>query len=465
MSSANISAGPRALREAVAVAAVPRRDRSVLELAADAGGAGLLADREVQRPPEPVSAWSLRPASSKARMRAISRKKCSPGLGGQERRVRHAIQIIEESTGTRRAGGIVAHPRKRLKTRRDGRHLHGAMAQGAQARRAGTDADHPPVRGEPGPAVRAARLHGALPSLYRPGIDRRRHHGGARPGDRLATTHRNHGHVLGRGADPARAMAEILCRTTGLCNGFGGTLHLTDPDIGFLHTSSIVGGCIGLATGAAFALKNEGGDAVAVAFFGDGSLEEGISYESMNFAALWSLPILYICENNSSGALGSVKGGFPDRSVGRDRHHPHAEPVRHAVRGGGRSQLRRGVRGGEPADRSRAQAQGPGVLCMRSPSAGPAPSRCGRSCRPVRPTSRMAWDDGKISGEHADWYRNHDPVFIYVRKLIADGRRCDARRRRGDRREGRREQMARGAEVRGGSPLPPPRRRSSHVFA
>src|SRR5215813_10184733 len=99
-------------------------------------------------------------------------------------------------------------------------------------------------------------------------------------GDRLATTHRNHGHVLGRGADPARALAEILTRTTGLCNGYGGTLHLTEPDLGFLHTSSIVGGCIGLATGAAFALKKEGGDAIAVAFFG-------------------------------RGALGSVKGGFP----------------------------------------------------------------------------------------------------------------------------------------------------------
>src|SRR5262245_14373745 len=130
-------------------------------------------------------------------------------------------------------------------------------------------------------------------------------------GDRLVTTHRNHGHVLGRGADPAPALAGRLTRTTGLCNGYGGTLHLTEPDLGFLHTSSIVGGCIGLATGAAFALKKEGGDAIAVAFFGDGSLEEGISFEAMNFAALWKLPILYVCENNSRGALGSVKGGFP----------------------------------------------------------------------------------------------------------------------------------------------------------
>src|SRR5262249_60129505 len=83
-------------------------------------------------------------------------------------------------------------------------------------------------------------------------------------GDKLATTHRNHGHVLGRGADPARAMAEILTRTTGLCNGYGGTLHLTEPDLGFLHTPSIVGGCSRLATGAAFPLQKRSRYAGAV---------------------------------------------------------------------------------------------------------------------------------------------------------------------------------------------------------
>ena len=135
-------------------------------------------------------------------------------------------------------------------------------------------------------------------------------------GDRLPTTHRNHGHLLARGADPARAMAEILYPTTGLCNGYGGTLHLTDPDIGFLHTSSIVGGSIGLATGAAFALKNEGGDAVAVAFFGDGSLEEGISYEVDEFrcAVVPSGPL--VCENNSQRRARLRQGRLSHLGVG-----------------------------------------------------------------------------------------------------------------------------------------------------
>lgn len=241
-----------------------------------------------------------------------------------------------------------------------------------------------------------------------------------RPGDRLATTHRNHGHVLARGADPARAMAEILTRTTGLCNGYGGTLHLTDPDIGFLHTSSIVGGCIGLATGAAFALKNEGGDAVSVAFFGDGSLEEGISYESMNFAALWSLPVVYICENNSRGALGSVKGGFPTsvsavKDIGRMPHlfdMPFEEVDGRDVDAVFAS-----------ASRLVAHARrrkGPVFLhAVTERWAGSKP------LWPELPTGetdiRMAWDESDIRGEHADWYRHHDPILIYARKLLKEG--------------------------------------------
>ena len=129
--------------------------------------------------------------------------------------------------------------------------------------------------------------------------------------DKLATHHRNHGHLIARGSDPKKALAEILGRETGLNRGAGGTLHLSDPGLGFISTSSIVGGSISLANGAAFALKQEGGDAIAVGLFGDGALEEGIAYESLNLAALYELPVLFVCENNSPGALGSAGGGFP----------------------------------------------------------------------------------------------------------------------------------------------------------
>ena len=129
--------------------------------------------------------------------------------------------------------------------------------------------------------------------------------------DRLATTHRNHGHIIARGADPAKALAEILGRAGGLNGGRSGTLHLSDPSLGFISTSAVVGGCISLAVGAGYACKQAGEGAVAAAFFGDGALEEGVSYEAMNVASLMRLPVLFVCENNSVDAWGAARGGFP----------------------------------------------------------------------------------------------------------------------------------------------------------
>jgi TPP-dependent pyruvate/acetoin dehydrogenase alpha subunit len=129
--------------------------------------------------------------------------------------------------------------------------------------------------------------------------------------DRICTTHRNHGHIVGRGSDPGRALAEILGRASGFNGGRSGTLHLCDPGRGFLSTSGIVGGCAGLATGAAYGIKVKREPHVAVGFFGDGALEEGLVLESFNLAALWKLPVVYVCENNSAGAIGPQQGGYP----------------------------------------------------------------------------------------------------------------------------------------------------------
>ena len=129
--------------------------------------------------------------------------------------------------------------------------------------------------------------------------------------DRICTTHRNHGHIVGRGSDPGRALAEILGRASGFNGGRSGTLHLCDPARGFLSTSGIVGGCAGLATGAAYGIKVRREPHVAVGFFGDGALEEGLVLESFNLAALWKLPVVYVCENNSAGAVGPQQGGYP----------------------------------------------------------------------------------------------------------------------------------------------------------
>jgi acetoin:2,6-dichlorophenolindophenol oxidoreductase subunit alpha len=118
-------------------------------------------------------------------------------------------------------------------------------------------------------------------------------------GDLIYTTHRNHGHMIARGADPGKALAEILGRAGGLCGGKGGTWHMTDPSLGFQSTSAMVGGSIGLSVGGGFALKHQKKANVAVALFGDGALDEGIAYEALNIASLYALPVLFLCENNS----------------------------------------------------------------------------------------------------------------------------------------------------------------------
>lgn len=117
--------------------------------------------------------------------------------------------------------------------------------------------------------------------------------------DYLFTTHRNHGHLVACGADPGRVLAEILARSTGYNHGRGGTLHVAVADLNIPHTSALVGSSIPIASGAALALKQRRRRGVSVALFGDGALEEGVYYETANIAALWKLPLLLICENNT----------------------------------------------------------------------------------------------------------------------------------------------------------------------
>lgn len=120
-------------------------------------------------------------------------------------------------------------------------------------------------------------------------------------GDVITSTHRGHGHMLARGADPARMYAELYARQDGYNRAKGGSLHMIDVDLGFLGANGIVGGGIPLATGAALQKKREGQGRVAVSFFGDGATNEGSFHESLNLASLWSLPVVYVCENNFYG--------------------------------------------------------------------------------------------------------------------------------------------------------------------
>jgi TPP-dependent pyruvate/acetoin dehydrogenase alpha subunit len=116
--------------------------------------------------------------------------------------------------------------------------------------------------------------------------------------DYITSTHRGHGHCVAKGAALDRMFAELLGKRAGYCKGKGGSMHIADPDTGNLGANAIVGGSIGIATGAAFSSKRLGTDQVAVCFFGDGALGQGLLYEAMNMAALWKLPVIYVCENN-----------------------------------------------------------------------------------------------------------------------------------------------------------------------
>ena len=116
--------------------------------------------------------------------------------------------------------------------------------------------------------------------------------------DYITSTHRGHGHCLAKGASPDRMFAELLGKATGYCKGKGGSMHIADPTTGNLGANAIVGGSIGIATGAAFSSKYLGTKQVAACFFGEGALGQGVLYEEMNMAQLWKLPVVYVCENN-----------------------------------------------------------------------------------------------------------------------------------------------------------------------
>ena len=119
-----------------------------------------------------------------------------------------------------------------------------------------------------------------------------------REDDWITSTHRGHGHCLAKGAELRPMFAELLGKEAGYCRGKGGSMHIADHVHGNLGANAIVGGSAGIATGAAFSAKRLGTGQVAVCFFGEGALGQGILYEVLNMAALWSLPVIYVCENN-----------------------------------------------------------------------------------------------------------------------------------------------------------------------
>jgi len=234
-------------------------------------------------------------------------------------------------------------------------------------------------------------------------------------GDFLFTTHRNHGHLLARGADPRRLFAEILGRKDGYNKGKGGTFHIAASELGFFHTSGIVGGIIPLATGTAYAARAKKSGQITVCLFGDGALEEGAAPESFNLASLWKLPVLFLCENNGKYGAGRAVGAaqsptmavypltdlpatykIPAKQIdGTDAGAVHVA-VSEAV-----AKIRRG--------------EGPQFIetqTVRWPG-----SETNWPVVPVATDAAMAWDVSSVPEAVREWYRSSDPVLIFIREL------------------------------------------------
>ncbi len=239
------------------------------------------------------------------------------------------------------------------------------------------------------------------------------------PDDILFTTHRNHGHLIARGADPGRMFAEILGRRDGYNKGKGGTFHLAASDLGFHHTSGIVAGILPLAIGAGYAIKARKSRSIAVCLFGDGALEEGAAPESLNIASVWKLPVLFLCENNGKYGAGRAVGAaqspymatYPLTDLPKAYKMPASQ-----VDGTDAAEVHRAV--SEAVSRIR-NGEGPQFVetqTVRWPGSEtnwpvvPAPTRV-----------ELAWDPSPVPQAKREWYRSNDPVLRFVRELVARG--------------------------------------------
>ena len=180
------------------------------------------------------------------------------------------------------------------------------------------------------------------------------------PDDVVTCTYRGHGHALALGATPVQVLGEICGRTVGCAGGLGGSMHLMEASVGLLPTFAIVGAGLPIACGAAMAARARGTDRVAVAIFGDGSTNIGAFHESLNFAAIRKLPIVFICENNLYGEYSRINLTTPVEDLAV-RAASYAMPG-HRRRAG----RRRGRQGDRGSRRPRTQGRGPSLLEMKT---------------------------------------------------------------------------------------------------
>lgn len=239
-------------------------------------------------------------------------------------------------------------------------------------------------------------------------------------GDVTYTTHRNHGHLIARGVDPAAMLAEILGRATGTNRGKGGTLHLASAAHGFPTTSSSVGGPLPIAVGSAFAFAALGRDRVSVCLFGDGALEEGAWHESANIAAMRRVPVIFLCENNSLEALGQKANEYPSSTLAAveltDLVRPFGIPFE-VIDGTDAGAVDAAM--GRAVDRARA-GDGPTFIearTVRWPGNRPLWPQLLTGVTDIA----VAWDPARLPETHRVWHERQDGVLRFVADLVAAG--------------------------------------------
>ncbi len=280
--------------------------------------------------------------------------------------------------------------------------------------------------------------------------------------DMVFTTWRNHGHLIARGASPQRMLAEILGRAGGYAGGKSGTLHLAVNELGVPATSAMVGGALPLATGAALGLKRQGSPGIVVAFFGDAALDEGAFYEAANLAAVWRVPILYVCENNSIPPENRKRGQFPSSTLAAAQlvDVPRALQIpSEVVDGADTESLAECFRRLTDEVRTTGSPRFVEVRCTRWPGnvlIWPD-LLCGESRLDWAFTSRPDLP------ELAAWVETSDPLLLYLRRLVDSGQLSREAAAATDARV--REEMAAAVRFAQSSPWPEPAEATRGTFA
>ncbi|ATY11257.1 ABC transporter substrate-binding protein [Amycolatopsis sp. AA4] len=224
--------------------------------------------------------------------------------------------------------------------------------------------------------------------------------------DYLTTTHRGHGHCLAKGANVRQMMAELFARAGGYCGGRSGSMHVADPALGILGANAIVGAGVPIALGGAFSAQVLGDARIAVTFFGEGAVAEGVVHESFNIAALSKLPIVFVCENNGYAEMTPVETHLRAASV-TEYARPHRMPAE-SVDGNDVLAVRDAAR--RAVERARA-GEGPTLL----------------ECRTYRWHGHFEGDaQGYRNAEEVDQWRTRDPLLVLRAHLDGTGDQLDA---------------------------------------